>query len=253
MSTARYDRAMRWARTACVGILLTASPALALEQTTSGLWPLFRQSFDLFTVLLVLGSLVAVAVIVRCVLDIRPAKIMPASSLDRIDELTKAKRFRELESFVADDSSFVALVVRAALDHPSRTRVGMRDAAEMIASDESARWFRKIELLNVLGNLGPLIGLAGTVWGMILAFSALGATGGQANPGALSLGISKALFHTLLGLLLAIPCLAVFGAYRSVIDRLCTRGMVEAARVVELLPATDEPASANPTDTPEEA
>ncbi|HRJ50737.1 MAG TPA: MotA/TolQ/ExbB proton channel family protein, partial [Phycisphaerales bacterium] len=95
--------------------------------------------------------------------------------------------------------------------------------------------------LNVIGNLGPLVGLAGTVWGMILAFTSLGDSGGQAGPSDLSLGISKALFHTLLGLCLAIPCLFVFGLYRSIVDRICTRGTVLCGRVVEQLPDQGDP------------
>ena len=83
---------------------------------------------------------------------------------------------------------------------------------------------------------GGVIGLAGTVWGMILAFTSLGEAGGQTQAANLSLGISKALFHTLLGLCLAIPCLFVFGLYRSIVDRICTRGMMVASEVVEILP-----------------
>ena len=83
-------------------------------------------------------------------------------------------------------------------------------------------------------------GLAGTVWGMILAFTSLGESGGQAGPSDLSLGISKALFHTLLGLTLAIPCLFVFGFYRSIVDRICTRGMVVCSQLIEALPADDD-------------
>ncbi|MFN0011001.1 MAG: MotA/TolQ/ExbB proton channel family protein, partial [Phycisphaerales bacterium] len=96
--------------------------------------------------------------------------------------------------------------------------------------------FRKIEPLNIIGNLGPLLGLAGTVWGMVIAFAALGQAGGQANPAVLSVGISKALFHTLLGLMLAVPALTVFGFYRSIVDKLCNRAMAISAELVELLP-----------------
>jgi biopolymer transport protein ExbB/TolQ len=68
---------------------------------------------------------------------------------------------------------------------------------------------------------------------MVIAFAALGQAGGQANPANISLGVSKALFHTLLGLLLALPALGVFGFYRGVVDRLCTRAMVVSWELVE--------------------
>lgn len=197
------------------------------------LWPLFMQSFDLFSVALLLGSLVAVGWIVRVAIDIRQRNIQPKSSSQAIDRLIEKGRTAELARFAAEDRAFVSRVVSAALEHRTLGENAMRDAAELQASIESARWFRRIELLNVIGNLGPLIGLAGTVWGMILAFTSLGATGGQAGPTDLSLGISKALFHTLLGLLLAIPCLLVFGVYRGIADRICTDAMAHAARATD--------------------
>ena len=214
------------------------APAEPAQGTT--LWGLFRQSFDLFSVLLIAGSIAAVAVIVRCVMDIRPANILPPRSIETINGLLSAGRLVELREFIRTDRSFAAQVLRAALPQlrphePDGGRAAMREAGELAASEASAAWFRRIEPLNIIGNLGPLVGLAGTVWGMILAFTELGVTGGQARPADLSLGISKALFHTLLGLCLAFPCLMVFGYYRTVVDRLCTRAMVVSAEMVEKL------------------
>ncbi len=202
-----------------------------------GLWPLFRQSFDLFTIVLIIGSVAAVALIVRNIIEIRAGVIMPAKRTGRLIDLIEHGRFEDARTFVKRDDSFVGSVIRAAMRESGRGKAAMREAAELAASDQSARWFRKIELLNIIGNLGPLVGLAGTVWGMIIAFTSLGAADGQAGPADLSLGISKALFHTLLGLVLAIPCLLTFGIYRGIVDRICTRAMVESARLVELLPA----------------
>ena len=204
-----------------------------------GIWPLFLQSFDAFTVVLILGSVTAGAFIFRALVEIRPGAILPRGAVRSINDMIKAGRFGELRGYVERDRSFPSLVLRAAFEQ-NATRESMREAAELAASEQVASWFRKIEPLNVIGNLGPLIGLAGTVWGMILAFTTLGQAGGQAGPADLSLGISKALFHTLLGLCLAIPCLVVFGFYRSVIDRHCTRAMVTSAEMVEKVPAEDE-------------
>lgn len=235
-------RAMKGVHTKAGFLLLTGAVSARAgaaegggEEVSLGLWPLFMQSFDVFTVLLLAGSLVAVALIVRCVIDIRTEKILPSKSVSRIRSLVREGETEALAKYVRRDGSFVAVVVDAALQAPGRTGEAVREAAEMAASDQCARLFRKIELLNVLGNLGPLVGLAGTVWGMILAFTSLGAAGGQAGPAELSLGLSKALFHTLGGLCLAIPCLLFFGIYRSVVDRICTQGMTISGDVVERL------------------
>lgn len=227
------------------GALLAACPSLALAQdaapaAATGIWPLFVQSFDFFTVLLLVGSVVAGAYIFRALVEVRPGSILPSDRTRAISDMVKQGRFAELRGYVEKDRSFLSRVLAAAFSQGS-TRESMREGAEMAASEQVAGWFRRIEPLNVIGNLGPLVGLAGTVWGMILAFTSLGQAGGQAGPADLSLGISKALFHTLLGLCLAIPCLLVFGFYRSVIDRHCTRAMVMAADLVEKLPV-DAPA-----------
>jgi biopolymer transport protein ExbB len=197
---------------------------------------LFLQSLDVFTVLLVLGSVAAVTVLVRCVIEVRESRVLPASSAATIRSLAAEGRTDELRGFVRRDD-FVCRVVEAALRSPSGDPASARDAAELAASEQCARLFRKIEPLNILGTIGPLLGLAGTVWGMIKAFSALGVAGGQANPSVLSEGISKALFHTLLGLMLALPALAAFGLLRSRVDRICNRAMALAAELVDMLPA----------------
>lgn len=237
----------------CAAVLLFTPLALAQADPSPprqplGLWPLFQQSFDAFTVLLIIGSVTALAVVFSCIMDIRAAKILPRRSVDAIVDLTSQARWDDLREFVTHDESFTARVIRAAMKSAKVSdREGVREAAELAAAEESARLFRRIELLNVIGNLGPLIGLAGTVWGMILAFTSLGESGGQAGPTDLSLGISKALFHTLLGLCLAIPSLLAFGIYRSVIDRLATRGTVLCGQIIDRIPvAQDDPVHNEP-------
>lgn len=243
---------------AILSAVALAAPAFAQgapAAPTQSLWDMFVQSFDFFSVLLIAGSLAAVAYITRCVMDIREVNILPARSVEGIRGLVTTGRLGELRDFVRRDASFLSAVLRAALPHhrpdePDRGRAAMREAAELAATEQCAGWFRRIEPLNVIGNLGPLVGLAGTVWGMILAFTELGVTGGNAKPADLSLGISKALFHTLLGLCLAAPCLLVFGFYRTTIDRLCNRAMSVSSEFVERLAEADE-APKTPTARPE--
>ena len=216
-----------------------------LATTTAGggftVWSLFAASADVFTGLLVVGSLVAVGLIIRFAIEIREPVIAPPAASKKINELIERGRADEMARVLRGDETMVARTVRAAAEASPRGRAAMRAAAESEAGVIAGGLFRKIELLNVIGNLGPLIGLAGTVWGMIIAFTSLGMAGGEAGPTELALGISKALFHTLLGLVLAIPCLFVFGLYRSVVDRICTRAMAEASGFVERLPAGEAP------------
>lgn len=221
--------------TAWTPVLCLLAPAPG--EPAQGLWGLFTQSFDAFTVLLLAGSLVGMTSAFMCLLEVRAKNIVPPAVIARLRDLVSSGRWEDLALTLRDDDSFVSRVLRPAAALMGTSRTAIRDAAEIAAGEESARWFRRVDMLSLIGNLGPLVGLAGTVWGMILAFTSLGNTHGQAGPADLSLGISKALFHTLLGLCLAIPCLLAYGIFRAKVDRLCTRGMAVASEIVERLPA----------------
>lgn len=214
---------------------------LAQAQPTGGVLWLFRESFDVFTITLVLGSFVAVALIVRLAMETRASVVAPEAPGKKIREQLDKNDPDRIDKVLGSDDGIVASAVRAAWRSRAQGRAAMRDAAEIAASNACGRWTRPVDILRTIGELGPLVGLAGTVWGMILAFVTLGETGGSAGPTDLSLGISKALFHTLLGLLLAIPCVLAASVFRARLDRLCNKAMAEASELVERMPEGPEP------------
>lgn len=192
---------------------------------------LFRQSFDFFTILIIVGSIAAVAIIVRCAIVLRRSVILPEASTAAIRQFVGERQWPELQKFISEDASMLSRVLRDTLprlrNNPGVTAVG--EAADDAADAEATRLSREVEWLGVLGNLGPLLGLVGTVWGMIIAFTGIGSAGGQAAASMLSIGIAKALFHTFLGLLLAIPSLLAYGVFRERLDRLTAEGAALAA------------------------
>jgi biopolymer transport protein ExbB len=203
----------------------------------TSVWSLFTESFDVFSVVLLIGSFFAVSLIVKLVLDARRSVIAPDGI---VDSLARDLDSGDMDSFLAtsgDDAGIVGSACEAAFNVRASGSAAMREAAEVAASNACSRWTRTLDLLRVIGELGPLVGLAGTVWGMILAFVRLGQAGGTAGPTDLSLGISKALFHTLLGLMLAVPCLLIYGWYRSVIEKHCNTAFEQAGRLVDRLSA----------------
>ncbi|MFG0245145.1 MAG: MotA/TolQ/ExbB proton channel family protein [Phycisphaerales bacterium JB052] len=215
--------------------------AITLAQATESTgamnaWSLFVDSFDVFSIALILGSLVAVALISRVVMDARRSVIAPDSTYQNLREHLMQKNLGKFEKGLSGDDSIVVLACKAAYAARAKGRDAMRDAAELAASNACARWSRPLDLLRIIGELGPLVGLAGTVWGMIIAFVRLGQAGGAAGPTDLSLGISKALFHTMLGLVLAVPCLLVYGIFRSLVEKHCNTAMAQAGELVDMIP-----------------
>lgn len=223
---------------------LTLAQSAASAGASSGAtnaWSLFVDSFDVFSIALILGSLVAVTLIARVVMDARRSVIAPDPIYQNLRQHLMQHDLGRFEKGLAEDDSIVALACKAAYNASDKGKAAMRDAAELAASNACARWVRPLDLLRVIGELGPLVGLAGTVWGMIIAFVRLGQAGGAAGPTDLSLGISKALFHTMLGLVLAVPCLLVYGVCRAIIEKHCNTAMAQAGELVDMIPVdTDE-------------
>ena len=156
------------------------------------------------------------------------------TSTDAIRDMISQRRYQELIDFTETDPSFISKVLNPALKR-APSWVAMKETLETAVGEETAEQFRRIEYLNIIGNLGPLLGLLGTVLGMIDAFQAVASTGGQADVGALSGGISTALCHTFLGLFLAVPCLAAFGVLRTMVDRLTIRGALVAEELLLMM------------------
>jgi biopolymer transport protein ExbB len=211
---------------------------------TSGLFSLITEHIDPIFVTIAILSIAGLTLIIQGFIQNRSEAMMPEATTQRIREMIEARQFRELIEFTESDPSFVSRAINPALKRaPSFS--SMKEAMETAIGEQTAEQFRKIEYLNIIGNLGPLLGLLGTVLGMIYAFQEVANKGGQADVGALSHGISTALTHTFLGLFLAIPCLAAFGVLRTLVDRLTVRGALVAEELLLMIkPAEAKPAGA---------
>ncbi len=108
-------------------------------------------------------------------------------------------------------------------------------AAATSADEAVVRRLRRIEVLNVFGQVAPMVGLFGTVYGMIVAFFTIARMGGTADPVALAGGIGTALVTTFWGLLIGIPALAAFAMVRNRIDAAGAEAAREAERTVARL------------------
>jgi biopolymer transport protein ExbB len=196
---------------------------------------------DPVTIVILLLSVVALTFIIQGFIRNRATVMLPEASNNHIRELIGQKKFKELIEFTETDPSFVSKALNPALKRaPSFS--GMKEAMETALGEQTAEQFRKIEYLNIIGNLGPLLGLLGTVMGMVQAFDMMQRAGGNAKPAELAGGISTALTHTFMGLFLAVPCLAAFGVLRTIVDRLTINGALIAEEMLLMV----KPAEAKP-------
>ncbi len=192
---------------------------------------LILHNVDFIFIIILLLSITGLTLIIQGFIKNRASVFLPEESTNHIRELIGQKKFKELIEFTETDPSFASRALNPALKRaPSFS--SMKEAMETAIGEQTAEQFRKIEYLNIIGNLGPLLGLLGTVLGMMGAFDAMNKAGGNASPAQLAGGISKALAHTFLGLFLAVPCLAAFGVLRTLVDRLTVRGALVAEELL---------------------
>jgi biopolymer transport protein ExbB len=222
----------------------------APTQAPAGLITLIMGHIDVVFITIAVLSIAGLTLIIQGFMKNRRSVFLPDVSINQMREMISQKRYKELLDYTETDPTFVSRAVNAALKRAPNFS-SMKEAMETTVGEQTAEQFRKIEYLNIIGNLGPLLGLLGTVLGMIEAFSAMQAAGAAgASPAQLAGGISTALTHTFLGLMLAIPCLAAFGILRTLVDRLTTQAALIAEELLLMMKPSEAKAGASIASRP---
>lgn len=177
-------------------------------------------------------SIVMVSLIVQVFLAVRRDAILPPILKEQLKNFFDNRQYREAIELASNDPSYFAGLISSALAEAPRGYTAMEKALEDAANDRITRYLRGVEHLNLLGNIGPMIGLLGTVWGMIVVFFTIAGAGGIPDPVALSEGLGIKLVCTFVGLVVAIPSLSVYGLIRNRIDVLCSEGLSTAQQMI---------------------
>jgi len=191
-------------------------------------------------------SVVNIALIVTLAMRNRRSAILPIAFANRLRDMAASGRGDEAATLARAEASDFSRMLSTGVRHHDRGLPAMVRVVEQTSEELVVARFRSIETLNVLGQVAPMIGLFGTVYGMIMAFRSLAATAGSADPMVLAGGIGTALVTTFWGLFIAIPALAAYAAIRNKVDSVST----EATRRVEemLDDYTSEDSSAASSD-----
>ncbi|MFW6032156.1 MAG: MotA/TolQ/ExbB proton channel family protein [Phycisphaeraceae bacterium] len=182
--------------------------------------------------LLLAMSGLSVALMVALAMQYRRTSLMPPRTYQRLRHLLGQQRYAEAIELTRKDDSYLAGLAGAALDEASNGYAAMERAVEEAGDAELSRYLRPVEYLSVLGNIAPMLGLFGTVYGMIRAFQKLQAIGGSPDPAELAGGLSTAMATTFWGLAVAIPALAAYALIRNRLDALTSEGMLQAEQLI---------------------
>jgi biopolymer transport protein ExbB len=185
---------------------------------------------------IILLSFVALALVVMHILQIRRTSLLPQHQLDTLEELLANGHVEDALNYCVhpENDSYLTRILASGLLRYQRSAFGpfeLKNALEEAGEDQTSRLFRSTDALGLIGTIAPLLGLLGTVLGMVGAFETIGQTASNTHSD-LAVNISEALVTTMLGLVLAIPCVTLFSFFRNRIEGLSAEAGVEIERLV---------------------
>lgn len=173
-----------------------------------------------FGLLLLSCSVWLIALCVLLFLDLKAASAIPVGFVDEFTDIVNKRKFKEAYDMARNDPSFLGRVLTAGM---ARLQYGLEDAREAamntldsIKEDKS----HKNNYLAVIASIGPMLGLVGTVFGMIGAFMELGRPGTTANPAKLAENVAHALSVTLIGIAISVPAIVFNAFFRNRIGKI---------------------------------
>ena len=182
---------------------------------------------------LIIASVLALAIILERVYTLRPPSIVPPGLLDHaIDNLRRHGANPDLLRVLTEGSA-LGRILAAGVRNIGASREVMKESLEEAGRAVGHDLERFLTTLGTIASVAPLLGLLGTVVGMIEIFGSQSPTGG--NPGVLAHGISVALYNTAFGLIVAIPSMIFYRFFRSRVDALLVDMEQQAIKLVEIV------------------
>jgi biopolymer transport protein ExbB len=203
-------------------VIVCAAPGLACAQETSGLGGTFDakrliEAGGAVGIVVIALSVGMVALVIEHLVTLRRNAIIPPRLAEAALKAIRGRRFAEAAQQARGSRSLLGFVLAAGLAEIENGYAAVEKAMEDACAQHAARLYRKIDYLSVIGTLSPMLGLLGTVWGMMLAFAEFSAKS-NVQVSELAPGISTALVTTLFGLAVAIPAYAAFAYFRNRVD-----------------------------------
>jgi biopolymer transport protein ExbB len=179
---------------------------------------------------LLLLSVYFTALVIRLFMELRVSEAVPAPLVERLENAIRDKKFQDAYDACKDNDSFLARLVRVGIANLPNGRQEAKDTMLEASDEVTTSLEMKISYLAIIGTLGPMIGLVGTIAGMIDSFKEIAMAGGaQPRPEKVAMGISMALFITLEGVSLSVPAIFFFAFFRNRIAQMT----MEATRVAD--------------------
>jgi biopolymer transport protein ExbB len=165
-------------------------------------------------------SIATVAAIIEHFVTIQRDKLVPPEIVVELETLLDEEQYEEAINLCEASKNYLTNIVGAAIARVGEGYEAMRTAALSACDEENLKLIHKISWLSLFGNIGPMMGLFGTVVGMVMAFTQIAQSTGTPAPQELALGIFTALVTTIWGLMVAMPALGFFYIFKMKVQRL---------------------------------
>jgi biopolymer transport protein ExbB len=170
--------------------------------------------------IIILHSVASLALIIEHFVNVKREKIVPPHLVDEIEALFEEEEYQEALELCEAQPNFLTNVLAAGLPKLNAGFDTMKQIMGEQAALEATKLHQKISYLALIGNLAPMWGLFGTVYGMIGAFAQIVILGPRVTPKDLAMGVQQALITTFEGLLVAIPCMMFYFIFRNRVVRI---------------------------------
>ena len=173
----------------------------------------------IFGFLILLVAFTMVAIIMMIALQLRRDNYLPASFIEEFEQQLLAKDYQGAYESAKGSDSFIGRILAAGMGRLSRGYDEAVEQMQQVGEDETMSMEHKIGYLALIGSIAPMLGLLGTVQGMVMAFQVIANSSTSPKPAELADGIATALFTTLEGLVVAIPAIVFYSLYKNRLAR----------------------------------
>ena len=188
----------------------------------------FLESSGLIGAFILILSIYFIATVIRLLVELRSEIAIPPRIVEQCDALVEAKDFRGIVNLVAGNDALFSLLVSSGIAELPEGVTKAREAMERVDDYKTAEMEKKISMLAVLGTLGPMIGLLGTLKGMIASFSVIALSDTQLRANEVAGGISEALLLTFEGVALSVPAIYFYAFFRNRVMVIAAEALLKA-------------------------
>lgn len=198
---------------------LFAQDAAPIAKSENMLVKTWNSLGTMYAIIFLVMSIILVALVVRCLLAVQKNNFIPDDLIQGVEASLGEKNAAAAVELVRADESFLGQVVAAGLGKLQGGKESALEAMQIVGESEQMKTEHLLSYLALIGNIAPMVGLLGTVQGMVTSFAKIASSTATIKPSELAGGIEQALYTTLFGLYLAIPAITIYNIMRNRVQR----------------------------------